>query len=84
MAEGIRKLGMLAYLVTNGSLSENGFLFWDEPEANMNPKLTRLTGEVVLGLARSGVQTVLATLRDLTVPGVRVRSLPGAGPVRGT
>lgn len=84
VAEGIRKLGMLAYLVTNGSLSENGFLFWDEPEANMNPKLTRLTGEVVLGLARSGVQTVLATLRDLTVPGVRVRSLPGAGPVRGT
>ena len=61
VAEGLRKLGMLAYLILNGSLSENGFLLWDEPEASMNPRLTKLTGDVVLGLARSGVQTVLAT-----------------------
>lgn len=61
VAEGLRKLGMLAYLVINGSLSENGFLLWDEPEASMNPKLTTLTGDVVLGLAESGVQTILAT-----------------------
>lgn len=44
VAEGIRKLGMLAYLIINGSLSENGFLLWDEPEASMNPRLTRLAG----------------------------------------
>lgn len=61
VAEGLRKLGMLAYLIINGSLSENGFLLWDEPEANMNPKLTKLTGDIVLGLARSQVQTMLAT-----------------------
>lgn len=61
VAEGLRKLGMLAYLIINGSLSENGFLLWDEPEASMNPKLTELTGNVVLGLAQSGVQIVLAT-----------------------
>jgi len=61
VAEGLRKLGMLAYLIINGSLSENGFLVWDEPEASMNPRLTKLTGDVVLGLAHSGVQTMLAT-----------------------
>jgi hypothetical protein len=26
VAEGIRKLGMLDYLIVNGSLTENGFL----------------------------------------------------------
>ena len=61
VAEGIRKLGMLAYLIANGSLSENGFLLWDEPEASMNPRLTTLTGHVVLGLARLGIQTWVAT-----------------------
>lgn len=61
VAEGIRKLGMLAYLIVNGSLTENGFLLWDEPEASLNPRLTRLTGDVALGLARSGVQTWIAT-----------------------
>jgi energy-coupling factor transporter ATP-binding protein EcfA2 len=61
VAEGIRKLGMIAYLIINGSLSENGFLLWDEPEASMNPRLTRLAGQVALGLARSGIQTWIAT-----------------------
>jgi ABC-type hemin transport system ATPase subunit len=61
VAEGIRKLGMLDYLIVNGSLTENGFLLWDEPEASLNPRLTRLTGHIALGLARSGVQTWIAT-----------------------
>lgn len=61
VAEGIRKLGMLDYLIVNGSLTENGFLMWDEPEASLNPRLTRLTGHIALGLARSGVQTWIAT-----------------------
>jgi energy-coupling factor transporter ATP-binding protein EcfA2 len=61
VAEGIRKLGMLDYLIVNGSLTENGFLLWDEPEASLNPKLTRLTGDIALGLARSGVQSWIAT-----------------------
>lgn len=61
VAEGVRKLGMLAYLIVNGALSENGFLLWDEPEASLNPRLTRLTGHVILGLARLGVQTWVAS-----------------------
>jgi hypothetical protein len=39
VAEGLRKLATVAYLAVNGSLSENGYLFWDEPEANLNPRL---------------------------------------------
>lgn len=61
VAEGLRKLGMLHYLIVNGSLTEDGFLVWDEPEASLNPKLTRLTGHIALGLARSGVQSWIAT-----------------------
>jgi hypothetical protein len=61
VAEGLRKLAMLHYLIVNGSLTANGFMFWDEPEANMNPRLTRLTGTTVFGLAAAGVQTFLAT-----------------------
>ncbi|MBX3162355.1 MAG: AAA family ATPase [Deltaproteobacteria bacterium] len=61
VAEGIRKLGMLDYLIVNGSLTENGFLLWDEPEASLNPRLTKLTGHVVLGLADTGVQSFIAT-----------------------
>jgi ABC-type cobalamin/Fe3+-siderophores transport system ATPase subunit len=61
VAEGIRKLGMLDYLIVNGSLTENGFLLWDEPEASLNPRLTRLTGHIAVELARSGVQTWIAT-----------------------
>jgi ABC-type transport system involved in cytochrome c biogenesis ATPase subunit len=63
VAEGLRKLAMLAHLVVNGSLTNNAFLFWDEPEANLNPKLGERLGGVVFGLAGKGVeaQVFLAT-----------------------
>jgi energy-coupling factor transporter ATP-binding protein EcfA2 len=61
VAEGLRKLAMLAYLVTNGSLSENGYLFWDEPEANMNPKLAKDHAAVIRSFGDWSVQTFVAT-----------------------
>lgn len=62
VAEGLRKLAMLAHLVINGSLMANAFLFWDEPEANMNPKLAELLGRAVFQLAAGqDVQIFLAT-----------------------
>ena len=60
VAEG-RKLGMLARLISTGSLGEKGCLFWDEPEANLNPKLVRDVARAILGLCESGVQVVVAT-----------------------
>jgi energy-coupling factor transporter ATP-binding protein EcfA2 len=61
VAEGVRKLAMLAWLVATQKLQSKGALFWDEPEANLNPKLVKLVAPVLIGLARSGVQVFAAT-----------------------
>jgi hypothetical protein len=61
MAEGFRKLGMLLYLVRRSVIRAGTTLFWDEPEANLNPDLMRPLIEVLVGLAAQGVQVVLAT-----------------------
>lgn len=61
VAEGYRKLAGLMYLIINGSLTSNGILFWDEPEANLNPNLTMVVVQVLRVLAESGVQIFLAT-----------------------
>lgn len=61
VAEGWRKHGMLARLIATGHLGGTGCLFWDEPEANLNPKLVRDVARVIFGLCESGVQVVVAT-----------------------
>jgi energy-coupling factor transporter ATP-binding protein EcfA2 len=60
-AEGIRKFGLLWQLLMNGSIASGTVLFWDEPEANLNPKLIPVVVDVLLELARNGVQIFLAT-----------------------
>jgi ABC-type lipoprotein export system ATPase subunit len=72
LAEGHRKLAALAYLIKNGALKDESVLFWDEPEANLNPKLVRRTAGVIRKLARAGVQIFVAThdyllARDLSL-----------------
>lgn len=61
IAEGFRKLGMLLYLVRNEVIAPGRTLFWDEPEANLNPELIRPLIEVVVALAEKGIQVILAT-----------------------
>jgi energy-coupling factor transporter ATP-binding protein EcfA2 len=61
VAEGLRKLAMINYLLVNGALTEGGFLLWDEPEANLNPKLARLASNLVFGVSALGIQVWLAT-----------------------
>lgn len=61
VAEGFRKLGLLLYLVRNEIVAPGRTLFWDEPEANMNPALMRPLIEVLVALAGNGVQVVCAT-----------------------
>jgi ABC-type ATPase involved in cell division len=61
LAEGWRKLGELAHLVLNGTLGANTFLFWDEPEANLNPRLVVLVKEMLERLAAAGVQIFVAS-----------------------
>lgn len=72
VAEGYRKLTMVARLIANGSLDERGYLFWDEPEANLNPRLIKRLAPLLLDLAAGGVQVFIAThslflLRELEI-----------------
>lgn len=61
LAEGLRKLGLLWLLIQNGTLTEGSVLFWDEPEANLNPKLFGPVIEILLELQRQEVQIFIAT-----------------------
>jgi energy-coupling factor transporter ATP-binding protein EcfA2 len=61
LAEGLRKLASLFRLLQNQSLTSHGVLFWDEPEANLNPRLVTLIAEILRRLANGGVQVFLAT-----------------------
>ncbi len=72
VAEGLRKLAMLARLIATGSLLDKGYLFWDEPETNLNPRLIKLVAKVILHLSNQGIQVFIAThslflLRELEV-----------------
>ncbi|MDO4574692.1 MAG: AAA family ATPase [Planctomycetia bacterium] len=61
LAEGFRKIGLLWLLLQNGSLLKGSVLFWDEPEANLNPKLMKTVVSVLLAMQKMGVQIFLAT-----------------------
>ena len=61
VAEGLRKIAMIARLIATGALTNKGFLFWDEPEANLNPKLVKKIAQTILHLCSAGIQVILAT-----------------------
>ena len=72
VAEGHRKLATLARLIATGSLLDKGYLFWDEPECNLNPKIIKAIARTILQVAQSGIQVFIAThslflLRELHV-----------------
>lgn len=61
VAEGIRKIALLWQLIKNGTLEKGSVLFWDEPEANINPKYIPVITDILLALQREGVQIFIAT-----------------------
>ncbi|AUX24064.1 ATP-binding protein [Sorangium cellulosum] len=61
VAEGLRKLGMLARLIATGALLDKGCLFWDEPEANLNPRLIKKVASSIVELSLGGIQVFIAT-----------------------
>jgi len=72
VAEGLRKFAMLARLISTGVLLEQGYLFWDEPENNLNPKLIKVLAKVIVDLSDQGIQVFLAThsvflLREISI-----------------
>ena len=61
LAEGMKKLALIWLLIQNDSLAHGSILFWDEPEANLNPKMYRQVIQILRELRRLGVQIFLAT-----------------------
>jgi AAA15 family ATPase/GTPase len=72
VAEGLRKLLMVIYLILNGALSEKSVIFWDEPETNLNPKLLKIVAELIYKLSGHKIQVFITThslflLRELDI-----------------
>jgi len=63
IAEGFRKLGVLARLLETSAIDPgiSGPLFWDEPESGLNPMLMELIVNILLELSRAGQQIILTT-----------------------
>lgn len=61
VAEGLRKIALLWQLIKNGTLENGSVLFWDEPEANINPKYIPVLAELLIMLEREGVQIFVST-----------------------
>lgn len=61
VAEGMRKIALLWQLIKNGTLEKGSILFWDEPEANINPRYIPALAEMLLALQRNHVQVFVAT-----------------------
>ena len=93
-AEGWRKLGEILVLLKNGVLTQGSILFWDEPEANLNPALIKVIAHVIVQLGAIGVQVFLTThslflLRELDIlakskskiDGIRYFNFPQPGTV---
>ncbi len=97
LAEGHRKIAALVHLINNGSIDKDTILFWDEPEANLNPRLIKHIALFLRELAKLGIQVFVTTHDYLlvgelslaaeyqTVPEVPIRFLAmsrkGDGPV---
>jgi predicted ATPase len=61
LAEGHRKIAAVLHLINNGSIDEGTVLFWDEPEANLNPRLTCQIALFLRELAKAGIQVFIAS-----------------------
>jgi predicted ATPase len=64
-ASGYKKFGFLGLLVSSGQLESESILFWDEPENSLNPELVPVLVNILLELARNGVQIFIATHSEI-------------------
>jgi AAA15 family ATPase/GTPase len=60
-AEGVKKIGILTTLIRNRQLNANSLLFLDEPETTLHPEAARELVEMLMLMAKSGIQIFLAT-----------------------
>jgi predicted ATPase len=60
-AEGVKKIGILTTLIRNRQLNANSLLFLDEPETTLHPEATRELVEMLMLMAKAGIQIFIAT-----------------------
>lgn len=60
-AQGHIKLASLALLLARMDFGHGWSLIWDEPEANLNPRLIKVVAKALVDLAAAGVQVFIAT-----------------------
>jgi hypothetical protein len=56
VAEGIKKIGILARLISNGEIRQGTVLFMDEPETNLHPAAARRLMRMLHDMSLAGVQ----------------------------
>lgn len=74
VAEGIRKIALIWQLVKNGTLEKGSVLFWDEPEANINPAHIPIIVDMLIALQRNGVQIFIATHDYILAKYIEIKS----------
>lgn len=74
VAEGIRKIALIWQLAKNGTLENGSVLFWDEPEANVNPEHIPTIVDLLFELQRHGVQVFVATHDYIFAKYVEIRA----------
>ena len=60
-ATGIANLGVLALLIERNHLTEDSFLFIDEPEAHLHPAWQVEMADALFELSKKGINVVIAT-----------------------
>ena len=61
VSDGIRRMSVLSQLIKNGTLEKGSVLFWDEPEASINPKHIPILVDLLFILENEGVQIFVST-----------------------
>jgi len=60
-SEGVKKIGILTTLIRNRQLNASSVLFMDEPETMLHPEAIRELAEMLILMAKSGIQIFIAT-----------------------
>lgn len=60
-AEGIKKIGILTTLIKNRQLNSTSVLFLDEPETTLHPDAIREMVEMLVLMAKAGIQIFIAS-----------------------
>ena len=78
-AEGYKKFAVLLRLLETGALTNGSILFWDEPEANMNPHNIPTLVDILIALREMDVQIFIATHDYLLAKYLEVRNIHNSG-----